>query len=537
MADGQRIFLAGSFSSVGGVVARNLAVRTSATAAWAPYPADGGLSGGTFDVINAMTSFDAGTGAGPELIVAGQFSSIGGTLASNIARWNGNTWQPLGLGTNAAINAVTTWNDGSGTALYATGSFTQAGGLPCAKVAKWNGTSWSSLGSGLTNGTGTSLIVVGPPLLPTSSLIVGGAFTAAGGTNASMVAAWNGASWAPLINSSGVVLPATEALALYDDGSGLKLYAGGQNGLVGPIWSDGLQRWNGVTWTTVPGWTSVSNSVVAFALFDDGNGQALYFGTKAAFTNTPAKFGRISPAGITSWPVTASAGIAAVHAVVPFDDGDGAGVVLGGHFDGIAGVTFANAARLRSGAISPLGWGVFGMGQILSGSYGGGGTIISNGANTAVRSARVHDDGSGSALFLGGDFSFAGSVASERIAKYEAGPPSLVIGQPYAGMPATIHCMNLQAGREYLNVFSFETSVGAQGQGPWLGLYASDPAFLMAQAALPLGTWPFHFLAPGTEITFGPYPVPPGLAVDAITIDMTGYHLWQVSGVTSKVFE
>jgi hypothetical protein len=59
----------------------------------------------------------------------------------------------------------------------------------------------------------------------------------------------------------------------------------------------------------------------------------------------------------------------------------------------------------------------------------------------------------------------------------------------------------------------------------------------MAQAALPLGTWPFHFLAPATEIAFGPYPVPPGLAVEAITVDITGYKHWRTSPVASVVFQ
>lgn len=33
-----------------------------------------------------------------DLIAAGAFSSIGGTPANNIARWNGTGWQPLGSG-------------------------------------------------------------------------------------------------------------------------------------------------------------------------------------------------------------------------------------------------------------------------------------------------------------------------------------------------------------------------------------------------------------------------------------------------------
>ena len=534
LSDGPRIFIGGLFTHIGGIHAKNFAVRTQGSAAWTPYPAGGGMDDpwpGTEGILT-MTTFDAGGGAGPELIGAGKFVNIGTGVFNNIARWNGSTWLPLGSGTNGKIDALETWNDGSGTALYAAGEFSQAGGVACSGIAKWDGTSWSPLGLGVNNGPALSLLRLEPPFVPTPWLIVAGAFTAAGGAPAQKIAAWNGASWAPLNNLSAATVGAIDALALYDDGSGLKLYAGGQSGIVGGASSDGLQRWDGFNWSTVPGWTGAAATVVkALTVFDDGNGPALYFGTRQV--NSPARFGKITRSGITSSSVTNSsgtnsAGTASVNTLTPFDDGDGPGLVVGGQFNAIDGVAFASVVRLRGGAVSPLGWGLFGFGPLVAGTYGGG---------VGVNSGYVHDDGSGPALFLGGLFDFAGSVASDRFAKYQAAAPMLTIGQPCAGMPATIHCANLQSGREYLNVFSLEVSGGFPGSGPWLGLYASDPAMLMAQAAFPVGTLPFHYMAAGTSMNFGPYPVPSGLAVEAITIDMTGYSLRQVSPVASIVFQ
>src|SRR2546430_14283833 len=35
---------------------------------------------------------------GADLLVAGQFSQVGGIVANNIARWDGTNWFPLGTG-------------------------------------------------------------------------------------------------------------------------------------------------------------------------------------------------------------------------------------------------------------------------------------------------------------------------------------------------------------------------------------------------------------------------------------------------------
>ena len=522
------IFVTGSFGAIGGVVAKNIAVRTPGSTTWAAYPADRGVGPGSVidDGIRSMTTFDAGQGAGPELVVAGNFSRIGGTTASNIARWDGSRWHPLGVGTDGTIEAVTTWNDPAGTALFAKGTFQSAGGTHCNGIAKWNGTSWSALGSGLGTATygASALLSLQPPFVPTPSLLVGGAFTTAGGAPVQQIAAWDGSSWSSVNNwSTGAI----NAFALYDDGSGLKLYAGGAaGGTIGGVATYGLKRFDGVSWSTVPGWTGTFSTVVrALTVFDDGQGPALYFGTSESYQ--PARFGKISPSGITSSVVTAVPGAnPMVNALTVFNDGDGPGLLIGGRFNSIGGVTFAGIARLRNGAISPLGWGLFTFAQLAGTGY-----------DANVKAIAIHDDGSGPAAFFGGDFDFAGSVASQRVAKYCAAPPMLTIAQPGPGAPSTIHCANLQSGREYLNVFSLEVSGGFPGSGPWLGLYASDPTMLMAQAAMPLGTWPFHFLAPDTTMSFGPYPVPSGLAVEAITIDMTGYKLQQVSPVASIVFQ
>lgn len=186
--------------------------------------------------VRAMTAFNG------ELVVAGTFDHAGTTAVDNIARWNGATWQPLGLGLrvvggDADVRALVVHNN----ELYAAGTFDSAGGLPCPGIARWNGSAWSPCGSGLGGflpgiaGSGRALRVVG------SDLIVGGDFFTAGGVAANCIARWNGSSFAPLgAGFDGEV----DALAEY----GGQLVAAGAFSFSGstPAW--GPSAWNGTGW-------------------------------------------------------------------------------------------------------------------------------------------------------------------------------------------------------------------------------------------------------------------------------------------------
>src|SRR5439155_26191959 len=88
---------------------------------------------------------------GGELYVGGNFTSAGGVNATNIAKWDGNSWSPLSTGvtrsdgTSADVFALAV----SGSDLYAGGRFTMAGGLDATNIAKWDGHAWSALGPGV----------------------------------------------------------------------------------------------------------------------------------------------------------------------------------------------------------------------------------------------------------------------------------------------------------------------------------------------------------------------------------------------------
>ena len=77
------------------------------------------------------------------LYIGGSFESVSGIPARNIAYWDGSLWHALGNGVNERVEALAF--DPSGE-LYAVGFFTEAGGLPADHVARWDGETWHTLG-------------------------------------------------------------------------------------------------------------------------------------------------------------------------------------------------------------------------------------------------------------------------------------------------------------------------------------------------------------------------------------------------------
>ena len=134
--------------------------------------------------------------------------------ATNIAKWNGSSWSPLGswiseYGYAGYVYAMVT----AGSNLYVGGMFTTAGGIAANNIAQWNGSSWSALGSGI-NGYVEALAASG------SNVFAGGEFTTAGGNTANDIAGWDGSPWFAL--GSGMDNPVYVLVLSGDD-----LYAGG----------------------------------------------------------------------------------------------------------------------------------------------------------------------------------------------------------------------------------------------------------------------------------------------------------------------
>ncbi len=117
-----------------------------------------------------------------DVVVAGRFSAVNTTLASNIVRWNPATgsWTALGAGLGGTgdpqVRAITILPDGQ---LVAGGYFATAGGLPASNVARWDFVSqtWTPM----TLGAGAD-VVASLAALPDGNVIAAGTFTSGSST-------------------------------------------------------------------------------------------------------------------------------------------------------------------------------------------------------------------------------------------------------------------------------------------------------------------------------------------------------------------
>jgi hypothetical protein len=139
----------------------------------------------------------------------------------------------------------------------------------------------------------------------------------------------------------------------------------------------------------VPAFPPLFSLLAALAVHDDGGGSALYIGGETLVASTWV--GRIWRWNGNVLTVFTQLGADdTVLALAEFDDGSGSGPVL--YVGSLLGIRRWNGSALEE--------------------FGGG-------VNGAVRALLVHDDGSGPALYAGGEFSMAGGLPAQRIARWD----------------------------------------------------------------------------------------------------------------------
>jgi hypothetical protein len=234
------------------------------------FPPLGDVSKGVY----AFAVYD--DGGGPALYCGGDFDQVAGVPAVGVARWDGKTWSGLGSGVVDSVSSLCVYDDGLGPALFAGGWISQAGGLPMNGVARWDGTSWQDVGAFPSSPGGTAVYALkvwddgGGP-----ALYAGGKFPVM-----SSIARWDGVTWTTL--GTGVTSPTFNAevrtLEVFDDGGGPALYAGGGFTDAGGVSVSGIARWDGASWSAVPGLFAGTQPGYCHALraHDDGSGPALY---------------------------------------------------------------------------------------------------------------------------------------------------------------------------------------------------------------------------------------------------------------------
>lgn len=380
-----RLYASGSFTTAGGITVNRIAKWTGAT--WAP------LDTGLDDDGTSIVAFDDGSGSA--LYVAGDIATAGGIYCDGVARWNGTQWRPLTNGLNDSVNALAPFDDGTGLKLFVGGSFQTAGSVLTPGIAKWNGQSWEPATDGADMRTVVAFQVFNDGTGP--QLFAGGDFQPAWGSPAFRVAKWDGQSW----NDVGFSFSDTSvrALAVFDDGTGPALYAGGSSfNLNGPD----FVRFDGKSWTPVAQPTELS--IQALTVFDDGSGPALYVGgdrlVASTWTTTVMKWDG------ALWSVVASFNTSSdVYALFAFLQPPLDGLYVGGVFTSVNGVPAQRVARWDG-----LQWSSVGHLDL----------------NNYVYDIASYDDGEGPHLYVAGSFSpDSAPVDPDRprqIAKLEPNP-------------------------------------------------------------------------------------------------------------------
>jgi len=478
-ADGN-IYIGGGFTIVGNVVARGVARWNPSTARWSALESgvaeagdltavvrslavDGSgnvYAAGDFDVAGnvpakgiakwdgaSWSSLGTGIESGIDVVAVdqagnvyagGAFTIASGAPANRIAKWDGAAWSPLGagmtleseFGDHASVGAIAVDTSGN---IFAAGQFTTAGGVPAKNIAKWDGTAWSALGTGI----GYEVLCLAVDSV--GNLYAGGIFQTAGGVPASGIAKWNGTAWSAMGTSewswvetiavdesdslyaaggsfdylakwdgtawsalgpsvSGSFTACTICAIVLDSG---KVYAGGQFRTVGDVCALHVALWDGAAWSALGSGIAndgaVAARVAAVAGHSSGN---IYAG--GTFTNA----GSVAANHIARWDGTAwsalGSGVAggfwppSVSALAVMDSGH---VYAGGKFVTAGDVVANSIAKWDGSAWSAVGTGLRG------GEYG-----------PSVCAVTV--DGSGN-LYVGGEFTAAGDVAANNIARWD----------------------------------------------------------------------------------------------------------------------
>ncbi len=393
---GPALYVGGDFATAGGLAASNFAKwdgdswstfdqsnggieglvafhddqNTPALIAYGEFPAHGGIARWTGDgwatfgrasaagSITVLTTLD--DGGGPALYAGGNFTGFSGIPATDVARWDGSSWAPLGEGAAAApplaaVADLAGFDDGSGFALYACGTI----GSSVARVAKWNGETWSPLGADqydrlfgvevFDDGAGPALYTCGENLF----------------ARGDSLRRWNGAAWIPLGANGPEARSKLQSMTVFDDGGGPALYVAGVFNSVGGGVANSIARWDGAAWSTLgTGLTSDGSRGIVYelAVHDDGTGPALF----AAGTFTHA--GGVPASNVARWNgvqwsnVGAGLGVAGTSRITTIrvcDDGSGPALFAGGFDSFGAPVIFAKWTGsewtdLGSGAIGRI---------------------------------------------------------------------------------------------------------------------------------------------------------------------------------------
>jgi hypothetical protein len=476
---GGDLVVGGAFDLAGGASANRVARWDGVF--WHP------LGTGTNAYVSSLTLYNG------ELIAGGQFTTAGGVAASRVARWNGGSWQTLGSGLDDTVYALKAYNGN----LIAGGHFSFSGVTQVVRIGIWNGSVWGTLGGNGVQGDVRHLNV------PNGELLIGGDFTASGGMVLNHLAHFDAGGFGPFGGGTALSAHAmttfgsrlviggsfnqstTGALAhniigwdgasLTPFGSGItgtveallgfkypgifgsyELIAGGSFTNASGVATSNIARWvqsvmvgTPLAWAPMgAGFNSTVRAIERFGGFTYAGGSFTASGTTTL--NRIARWNESSHA----WEAVGTGMNGPVYALKVFNGA----LYAGGAFTTAGGVSTGGLARWTGSAWNAVGGSFVGLVYalevhnnqlIIGGLYPGftgspniAGYTGSNyfplgagGTNAVVRALKS----TGANLYVGGDFTTAGGLSANRVARWNGTSWSQVEG----GASAPVYALGL----------------------------------------------------------------------------------------------
>jgi len=445
-----------------------------------PFGANGmavpGRPGSAYAVFTHTMFDEDGPGpAPPSLIVGGFFEQAGGVPAYCVARWDGQSWSPMGAGLGHEVRALMVFDPGDGPALYAAGTFSGA-------LRRWTGAAW-----------------VNVPLPPSITNIEAAAVLDTGAGQAIYafchsvpnpavdgVYRYDGSAWTR-VGEGDQDLPQTPYafVAFDEDGPGpepSRVYVGGMRGARTAC----VARLEGDDWVPVGDWTMSSPTVYALAVFDsDGDGPGLpelWAGGSFVFPDGGTSRRNLARWTGSQWaPVAAGSPSGPVRVMADVSGFIGSpALLIGGAFLSVANQSIARLALCDGADYSALGpWTPNDAGPILS---------------TPIRTVGVVDTPGGQRIVVGGYFEAIGPLLAQRIALWDGRDWDLM-GRGLRSIPDLLFEANVGPGGERTLVSATGASVGAHvpavlsrwAGNRWEALPGDFDSSILAAAELDLG--------------------------------------------------
>jgi hypothetical protein len=253
--------------------------------------------------LRALTEFDP-DGPGPQAPF--MVASVGGNQynppGQGLMKFDGTSWEPFG-GLTGSAQMITTYSPPGGGApmLVVSGYFDVAGHQAAKNFAVYQGGIWRNV---LPSPAGPINVLEVFNDGTGQKLFAGGEFSHIGDQVANNIARWNGSGW----QTAGMGVHSTSgparvsAMAVHNDGSGWALYVGGRFDKAGALSAGNVARWTGQQWQAVPGYQQ--GMVRSFRSFDDGTGRALYMAGDniVAGGHAPNRVARLNASGWSALP-------------------------------------------------------------------------------------------------------------------------------------------------------------------------------------------------------------------------------------------